>query len=190
MSVKRISSVGTNAQATPFGIVGCALQRGAAELSDPRPSPPAGAVSLGHSQDSKTGHGWGTVFGSANCIGPHWDIPMLGEGPDGRVPPVSPTRRVSGLERPQPSPGWGRFLVSFWEHRRLAACKSYRPWHQAAFRGTGIFPNGLSRLMLGYPPPQRNRAAMEYRLETKSPVGGGNPVAIGTFPNSRPLLSR
>ena len=134
-----------------FGIVGCALQRGAAELSDPSPSSPAGAVSLGHSQDSKTGHCWGTVFGSANCIGPHWDIPMLGEGPDGHVPPVPPTRRVSELERPQPSPGWGRFLVSFWEHRRLATCKSYRPWHQAAFRGTGIFPNGLSRLMLGYP---------------------------------------
>jgi len=82
---------------------------------------------------------------------------MLGEGPDGHVPPVSPTRRVSELERPQPSPGWGRFLVSFWEHRRLATCKSYRPWHQAAFRGTGIFPNGLSRLMLGYPPPWQSR---------------------------------
>jgi hypothetical protein len=25
---------------------------------------------------------------------------MLGEGPDGHVPPVSPTRRVSELERP------------------------------------------------------------------------------------------
>jgi hypothetical protein len=40
---------------------------------------------------------------------------MLGEGPDGHVPPVPPTRRVSELERPQPSPGWGRF---FWHSRR------------------------------------------------------------------------
>src|SRR6267142_1031485 len=101
----------------------CALQRGAAELSDPSPSSPAGAVSLGHSQDSKTGHCWGTVFGSANCIGPHWDIPMLGEGPDGHVPPVSPTRRVSELERPQPSPGWGRFF----RRRTLIWTRSQRP---------------------------------------------------------------
>src|SRR5260370_12011693 len=35
---------------------------------------------------------------------------MLGEGPDGHGSPISPTRRVSELERPQLSPVLGPFL--------------------------------------------------------------------------------
>jgi hypothetical protein len=31
----------------------------------------------------------------------------------GTFPPCTPTRRVSELERPQPSPGWGRFFGGY-----------------------------------------------------------------------------
>src|SRR5258708_36015873 len=73
----------------------------------PKPSPlrPGNdAKPLLDTRDLKLGRCAWNLFPRAR----HWDIPMLGGGPDGHTPPV--TRRVSELERPQLTPRWGRFF--------------------------------------------------------------------------------
>lgn len=51
----------------------------------------------------------GTVFGLANCIAPHWDIPLLGGGPRwAGTPAAVGCLNQNGLSAI--APRWGRFL--------------------------------------------------------------------------------
>jgi hypothetical protein len=77
---------------------------------------PAGAVSLGHSQNQNRPLLRGTVFGLVNCNDPLWDIPKRGKAPTGTTPcPASGVWiRAASAQLPL---RWGRFFATYGNER-------------------------------------------------------------------------